>query len=111
MFFVPETSPEMTQWAMNLSLQCSLNAAIGCSHAYSETDFRAELRKITVPTLIIHGDKDTLPIDFTGRRTAALIAGSQFKVYEGAPHGLFITHMERLNRDLFDFIEVRPSNE
>jgi pimeloyl-ACP methyl ester carboxylesterase len=59
-----------------------------------------------VPTLIIHGDSDTsTPLDLTGRRTARLIAGSQFKVYEGAAHGLPVMHMERLNADLLEFLK------
>lgn len=52
---------------------------------------------------VIHGDRDiSAPLDFTGRRTADLIPGSQLKVYEGDPHGLFITHMKSLNRELLD---------
>ena len=71
-----------------------------------ETDFRAELQKIKTPTLVIHGDNDhSAPLDFCGRRTAQLIPGAELKVYEGAPHGLFITHMERLNRDLLQFVK------
>jgi non-heme chloroperoxidase len=54
--------------------------------------------------VIVHGDSDTSnPIDRTGRKTAALISGSQLKVYEHAGHGLPITHMERLNQDLLAF--------
>ncbi len=60
----------------------------------------------TMPTLIIHGDHDqSHPIDLTGRRNAQAISGSQLKVYEGAAHGLFITHKDRLNRDLLAFIQ------
>jgi pimeloyl-ACP methyl ester carboxylesterase len=60
---------------------------------------------ITAPTLIIHGDRDvSAPIDMTGRPTAALIPNAQFKIYEGAPHGLFLTHKDRLNADLLSFI-------
>jgi pimeloyl-ACP methyl ester carboxylesterase len=74
-------------------------------HAGTETDFRAELPAITVPTLIIHGDAEvSAPIEQGGRRTAQLIPGSQFKLYEGAPHGLMFTHMDRLNADLLAFI-------
>jgi non-heme chloroperoxidase len=57
-------------------------------------------------TTIIHGDQDqNHPIDLTGRKTAQAISGSQFKVYEGAAHGLFVTHKEQLNRDLLTFIQ------
>ncbi|MHB8384342.1 MAG: alpha/beta fold hydrolase [Candidatus Binataceae bacterium] len=103
-FFVPETSPAMRAWVLGLSLQCSLVAALGCNHAFCETDFRPELPKISVPTLVIHGDKDaSTPLELTGRRTAKLIPGAQLKVYEGAPHGLMFTHMDRLTRDLIAF--------
>ena len=100
-------SSEMMQWGVNLCFQTSLKAIIECNRALTETDLRSEMRKITVPTLVIHGDADqSAPIDLTGRKTAQLIPGSQFKVYEGAPHGLFITHMDRLNSDLLAFIKV-----
>jgi non-heme chloroperoxidase len=105
-FFVPETSPEMVQWVVGMCLQASLKALVDCHHAINETDFRAELAAMTVPTLVIHGDADVSePIEQRGRRTAQLIPGSQFKVYEGAPHGLMFTHMDRLNADLLAFIQ------
>jgi len=105
-FFTPETSPEMIQWGVRMCMQTSLKALIDCNRADTETDFRAELPKITVPTLIIHGDKDvSTPLELTGRKTARLIPGSQLKVYEGAPHGLMFTHMDRFNRDLHNFIK------
>lgn len=105
-FFPSDTSPETAQWVIRLALQCSLKAAIGCMSAFSETDFRSEMRKITVPTLIIHGDKDvSTPIDLTGRKSAQLIPGAQLKVYEGAPHGLMFSHTDRLNADLLAFIK------
>jgi pimeloyl-ACP methyl ester carboxylesterase len=105
-FFTPETSPEMIQWGLKMGMRASLKAVIDCNRAVTDTDFRAELPKITAPALIIHGDKDvSAPLELTGRKTARLIPGSQLKVYEGAPHGLFITHMDRLNQDLHDFVK------
>ncbi|WP_244237704.1 alpha/beta fold hydrolase [Corallococcus llansteffanensis] len=105
-FVVAETSEPMIQWVMSLLLRCSMKAAHDCHRAMSSTDFRAELPRIRRPTWIIHGDKDaSAPIDLTGRKTAQLIPGSRLKVYEGAPHGLFITHQERLNRDLLAFVK------
>jgi non-heme chloroperoxidase len=81
------------------------SAVIDWHLASIETDFRAELSAITVPTLIIHGDADVSePIEQRGRRTAQLIPRSQFKLYEGAPHGLMLTHTDRLNADLLEFI-------
>jgi non-heme chloroperoxidase len=105
-FFVPETSPEMMQWVIGMCLQSSLKALIDCFQAVTETDFRAELPAITVPTRIIHGNADVSePIEQRGRRTAQVIPGSEFKLYEGAPHGLMLTHMDRLNADLIAFIK------
>jgi pimeloyl-ACP methyl ester carboxylesterase len=66
--------------------------------------FRSELRKISVPTLLIHGDIDvSAALEMTARRTVPLIPGCQLKVYEGAAHGLPITHGDRLNADLIAF--------
>ena len=100
-------SAEMIQWGVMMCLQSSMKATIEAIRVFAEADLRAEMRKISVPTLIIHGDKDNAaPIDLTGRRSAKLIQGSQLKVYEGAPHGLFITHMDRLNADLLTFTQA-----
>jgi pimeloyl-ACP methyl ester carboxylesterase len=99
-------SPEMTQWLVNLALQASPRAAIQMMQAQAETDFRDDMTAFTVPILIIHGDRDMgAPITLTGQKTADAIPGSQLKVYEGAAHGLFITHKEQLNRDLLIFIQ------
>jgi non-heme chloroperoxidase len=88
-------------------LTTPLQVAVECSRVMTSTDFRAELPRITLPTLIIHGDKDaSAPIDLTGRPTAALIPNAKFKLYEGAPHGLFVTHKDRLNADLVSFINA-----
>lgn len=76
-----------------------------CAIAFSSTDFRDDLKAIAVPTLIIHGDADkTVPIEVSGNRTAAALPFAQYLVYEGAPHGLFYTHKEVLNKDLLTFI-------
>jgi non-heme chloroperoxidase len=104
-FFAPDTSAEMIDWGIRMCQQSSLHAILECNRIVMETDFRPELPKISVPTLIIHGDADvSAPIDFTGRKVAKLIPGSQFKVYERAPHGLMFTHTDRLNADLLSFI-------
>jgi non-heme chloroperoxidase len=104
-FVVAETSRGMIDWLKGLMLQTSMKALVDCNRAMVETDFRAELPRISLPTLVIHGDRDvSAPVDATGRRTAELIPGAVFKLYEGAPHGLFVTHMERLNADLLAFI-------
>jgi len=104
-FFVADTSPSLQDWIKELMLTTPLPVAIETNRQVTSTDVRKELPGITVPTLIIHGDKDvSAPIDMTGRPTAALIPNAQFKIYEGAPHGLFLTHKDRLNADLLSFI-------
>jgi pimeloyl-ACP methyl ester carboxylesterase len=105
-FFRPETTPRTVEWGIGLCLQASLKALIETNIADTETDFRDELRRLDVPVLVIHGDQDvSAPLDFTGRRTAQLIPGARLAVYEGGPHGLFITHMDQLNRDLLAFVQ------
>ncbi|MBV9460808.1 MAG: alpha/beta hydrolase [Bradyrhizobium sp.] len=101
---VNPVSAELMQWWANMVLKCSLRVLLDLRRLSNETDFRSELTKISLPTVIIHGDSDTsAPIERTGRKTAKLISGSQLKVYEGAGHGLPITHMDRLNQDLLAF--------
>ena len=74
--------------------------------AFSETDFRADLKKFDKPTLIIHGDDDQIvPIDAAGRASAKLVPHAKLIVYAGAPHGLTDTHKERFNADLLAFAQ------
>ena len=86
-------------------MQVGLNAAFECIKAFSETDFTEDLKKIDVPTLIIHGDDDQMvPINDSALLSAALVKGSTLKVYPGAPHGLCSTHKNQVNADLLAFI-------
>lgn len=83
----------------------SPKATVECVRAFSETDFRDEMRSINVPTLIIHGDSDkTVPIEASGEKSAELLPTATYKVYDGAPHGLFITDKEKLTQDLLSFV-------
>ena len=73
--------------------------------AFSETDFTEDLKKIDVPTLIVHGDDDQIvPIEAAGRASVKLIKNSKLVVYPGAPHGLPETHRDKFNADLLSFI-------
>lgn len=104
-FVTPNTSPGMKNWIRGMALGASAKALLDCNRAITSADFRAELATITVPTLVVHGDQDmTSPLELTGRRTVELIPGAKMKVYEGAPHGLFVTHSDRLSTDLTAFI-------
>jgi len=73
--------------------------------AFSETDFTEDLKKFTIPTLIIHGDDDqVVPIDAAGRASKTLVPHATLIVYPGAPHGLTETHKDQVNADLLAFI-------
>lgn len=72
--------------------------------SFANTDFRNDVKSIQLPTLIIHGDSDDIvPIEASSDRTAKLIPQAQYKVYEGAPHGLFYPFRKQLNQDLIEF--------
>jgi non-heme chloroperoxidase len=106
-FLGPNASEETVQWRLRLCDQCSLKAIVECYRAITETDFCAELPRISIPTLIIHGAADqSAPIDSTARRTASLIPKCELRVYPGAPHLLLLTDIDRLNRDLLEFINA-----
>lgn len=101
-------SDELLEWARSVAMQASLKATLECVKSFSGTDFRSELSAFKVPTLIIHGTDDrTVPIEASARPTARGIANSMLLEYDGAPHGLFATHKERLTGDLLDFIRGR----
>jgi len=77
-----------------------------CVVAFGKTDFRADLAQISIPTLVVHGDHDkTVPFEVSGKRAAALIAGSRLEVIKGAPHGLTATHGDQLNALMLDFLQ------
>ena len=72
--------------------------------AFSATDMREDLRRVDVPTLVIHGDDDqVVPFAVGGRASAALVEGARLKVYPGAPHGITDTHKDQLSADLLAF--------
>jgi non-heme chloroperoxidase len=77
-----------------------------CIKAFSETDFTEDLKKIDVPTLIVHGDADQIvPIGASAYESAKLVRNAVLKVYPGAPHGLTFTHQDQLNADLLAFFK------
>ena len=75
-----------------------------CIREFSEVDYTADLEKIDVPTLVIHGDDDQIvPVAHAGALTATVVRGARGTIYEGAPHGHASTHQDRLNGDLLAF--------
>lgn len=76
-----------------------------CVAAFSETDFTEDLKAITVPTLVMHGEDDqVVPIDASAHEAIKLLQNGTLKTYPGLPHGLFVTHPDMINADLLAFI-------
>jgi non-heme chloroperoxidase len=83
------------------------NAHYDCIEAFSETDFTEDLAKITVPTLIMHGDDDqVVPFADSALLTAKLVKNATLKVYKGFPHGMCTTQAEVINEDLLSFVQA-----
>ena len=100
-----EVSQEGLEQAYLIGSMASPRASVKCVAAFSSTDFRADLAKITVPTLVIHGDADKIvPFANSGKRVPELIAGSRLETIAGAPHGLHATHLEQVNKLLLEFV-------
>jgi non-heme chloroperoxidase len=92
-------------WAQGM--QAGFAGVIDCIKAFSETDFTEDLRKIDVPTLILHGDDDQIvPIGASALLSAKLIKNAQLKVYKGAPHGMCSTLKDQVNADLLAFLKA-----
>ena len=86
-------------------LQAGIKGLYDCVGAFSETDFTEDLRKVDVPTLIIHGDDDqNVPIADSALLSSKLIKKATLRVYPGAPHGLTVTHKDQFNNDLLEFV-------
>ena len=109
-FGVPKNSVSketMEWWARMFLDRCSTRVLSELYKVMAETDFRAELRTIRTPTLILHGDIDkSAVLELTGRPTHELIAGSRLLVYENAAHGLPYTHTDRMLADIVAFAEA-----
>jgi non-heme chloroperoxidase len=87
------------------SMQAGLKNAYESIKAFSETDFTEDLKKINIPTLVMHGEDDQIvPVKDSAVKTAKLIKGSKEIYYPGAPHGLTATLQDQVNADLLDFL-------
>ncbi len=88
------------------SMQAGLWNVYASIKAFSETDFRDDLAKFDIPTLLLHGEDDQIvPVKDSSRKTAQLVANSQDIYYPGAPHGITSTHQDEVNRDLLAFLK------
>jgi non-heme chloroperoxidase len=99
-------STEVVRDSWNIASGASPAGTLGCVSAWL-TDFRKEVPRIDVPTLVLHGDQDRiLPIAVTARKTHEAIPGSELVIVEGAPHGLLWTHAAEVNAALLPFLEA-----
>lgn len=74
--------------------------------AFSETNFHEDLKKISVPVLVLHGEDDqVVPFEASGKQTVKLIKGAQLISYPGFPHGMPVTHADAINKDILKFIK------
>jgi non-heme chloroperoxidase len=86
-------------------MRCSLHSAYACIKQFSETDFSDDLKKMTIPTLVIHGDDDQIvPLSTTALRAVEMLPQGMLSIYEGAGHGLPQTHKDILNAELLTFL-------
>ena len=108
MFGGKNVSDEVVRLSWNIAAAASPKGTLDCVQAWL-TDFRDDLIRIELPTLVIHGDNDRiLPFAATGNRTHEAVKGSRMMVVAGAPHGLNWTHAEEVNRELIAFLKEGP---
>ena len=100
-----KVSESQRVYARNIAAFASPKGTLDCIGAFSRTDFRGDLAKVTVPTLVIHGDSDAIvPFEVSGARTHKAIAGSRLTLVKGAPHGFNASHAAEFNTALLDFL-------
>ena len=91
--------------AIALCQQSAQHAALACMDSFAKTDFREDLKKVTIPTLVIHGDADAIvPLAGSGQRTHRAVPHSQLMVVDGAPHGFNVLHAQAFNDALLSFL-------
>ena len=100
-----KVSEAQRQYAHDIAAFASPKGTLDCINAFGRTDFREDLKKITIPTLVIHGDADAIvPLEASGKRTAASIKGARLVVIKGGPHGVNASHAAEFNRALLEFL-------
>jgi len=100
-----KVSQAQREYARDIAAFASPKGTLDCITAFGRTDFRGDVAKVTVPTLVIHGDSDAIvPFEVSGKRSAAAIAGSELVVIEGGPHGINASHAQKFNSALLAFL-------
>jgi pimeloyl-ACP methyl ester carboxylesterase len=104
---VLQVSQAQREEALAQCRQSAAHAALACMEAFDTTDFRADLQKVTVPTLVIHGEADAIvPIAGSGERTHRAVPHSRMVRVAGAPHGFNLSHAQAFNAALLEFLKV-----
>jgi non-heme chloroperoxidase len=97
-------SDQVVQFSWAIAAGASPRGTIDCVNAWL-TDFRKDLKRIDIPTLVIHGESDRIvPLAASGKRTAEMVQQGRLVVVEGGPHGLTWTHADQVNRELLNFL-------
>ncbi|WP_442679223.1 alpha/beta fold hydrolase [Sphingomonas sp. ASY06-1R] len=99
------TIPGVVQNWWRQAMMGAIKAQYDGVKAFSETDFTEDLKRIDVPTLVLHGSDDqVVPVDDSARLSAKLLKNSTLHVYDGLPHGMITTHADQINRDILSFV-------
>ena len=102
----PKASDDVLVHAKTVAWPASPLGTQRCITAFGKTDFRADLAKFTVPTLVVHGDSDNIvPFDKSGKRVPDFVKHARLEVIGGAPHGFTATHGDKFNELLLDFLK------
>jgi pimeloyl-ACP methyl ester carboxylesterase len=100
-----KVSEAQREYTREIAAFASPKGTLDCITAFAHTDFRRDLEKVTVPTLVIHGDSDAIvPFEASGKRTAEAIDSSELVMIEGGPHAINASHAEEFNQALLDFL-------
>jgi non-heme chloroperoxidase len=100
-----KVSEAQRRYARDIGAFASPKGTLDCIRAFGRTDFREDLRKFSIPTLVIHGDSDAIvPFKVSGKRTAAAIRGAKVALIKGGPHGINASHPAEFNRALLAFL-------
>jgi len=100
-----KVSESQRQYALDIAAPASPKGTLDCIAAFGRTDFRGDVEKVTVPTLVIHGDSDAIvPFEVSGKRSAEAIPGARLVVIEDGPHGINASHAEEFNQALLEFL-------
>ena len=100
-----KVSQPQREYARDIAAFASPKGTLDCINAFGRTDFRGDLDKVTVPTLVIHGDADGIvPFEVSGKRSAELIKGAELHIVKGGPHGINASHAQEFNAALLGFL-------